>query len=136
MPRIPKKSGGSKASDAVLSGLSCNSMSGGASCGVDANPNLLNSYIGMTPSTVPLGMASIAPGGLDYSSVPASTQTVMNAELTSFGVLPNIFAATPRPFTPPLLVGGAKWHCKFCKMMAEQEKQKRTRKHSTSKKTK
>jgi hypothetical protein len=151
---MPFIKGGSQASSAVMAGLSCDTpktmeggrrrMKGGAAaCSAEPSPDLLNQYVGMTPSTVPVGAPSMAPGALDYSSVPASTLGVLNAELSSFGVLPNVFSTTPNPFTPPLLIGGAKkWHCKYCKMVSEQLQlnnkgpQKRRTKQTTPKKTK
>jgi hypothetical protein len=133
---MPRVKGGSRASDAVMAGLPCNFPIGGrnkkqqrggssSSCAAPAN-NLLDNFVSLTPATVPMNAASPSMSGLHGQDIPASTLGVLNAELSSFGILPNTFNNTPIPFTPPLLVGaGGAAHCKFCAIVQKAMTSKR-----------
>lgn len=109
------KKGGSLASDNVMNLVSCDaptSMRGGAACTADPATDV-NTFIGMSPSTVPASLPGINPTSINYADVSASTAQVLGAPLAAYGTMNNTFVNPPGgAFTPPLLVGGA--HCKIC----------------------
>lgn len=127
-----KQQGGSQASDSVLSSVhqmwpifhmeggsrrsrTNKAQHGGAeeSCNSPAPADLVNTVGSLTSATVPVAIPGTVPGATNYASIPYSTMSLMNADLTNFGELSNTFNFTGQ-FTPPLLSGGCA-SCAICK---------------------